>query len=383
MRAWHLTAFNTPYTLTPSQPTPHPILPHDILIRVLACSYCHTDALVAAGAVPPQPALPHIGCHEFVGRVVAFFRDPDNPADAAVAPAEETRDGLQLQLQLGDTVAVPGRGNHVCGACLECRADSAVSPDPAGFSVYCPASGAGLGVDRPGGFAEYAVVDARQVARVPEVLAPCEVAPLMCAGLTIFVALRKLGLRKGDRVGVVGCGGGLGHLGLQFAVKMGLRVHGFDMGKRALGLARGLGTGAEVVDVRERGAEGVRREIGREDGRVFFEEMGLDAVVLLAESQEAWDYAVGLVRNGGKMMVLSFPPAGFRLNPFDLVIRRVSVEGSLIGSNRAMAEMFAFCVEHGVRAKIKRYPFEKLNELVEDYHQGEPGKLVLDMETST
>lgn len=363
MRAWHLTAFNTPYTLTAATPLPRLSKPTDMLIRVLAASYCHTDAVVAAGLVPRSPPLPHIGCHEFAGEVVAL--GPEASAS----------------WKIGDRVAVPGRGNHVCGACLECNSDSAVNPDPRGFSVYCPAAGAGLGVDRPGGFAEYAVVDARQVGAIPEGLGCAEVAPLMCAGLTVFAAIRKLGLKKGQRVAVMGAGGGLGHLGCQFASKMGLRVLALDVKGEALELVKGLGLeGVRVVDARDTKAEEVRRELGAEDGRLFFEQMGVDAAIVLPESQTAFDYAMALVRNGGKMMVLSFPPEGFHFSAVDLVLRRVSIEGSLIGSNNAMRQMFVFCVEHGVRARIQRYPFEKLDELVEDYHRGKPGKLVLDSE---
>lgn len=107
--------------------------------------------------------------------------------------------------------------------------------------------------------------------------------------------------------------------------------------------------------------------------------MGLDAVLILPESQKSFKYGSELVRNGGLIVVVSFPPDGFHVAAADLVFRRIRVVGSLIGSNRAMRDMFDFCVKHGVKTKIRTYPFGKLNELVEDYNAGAGGKLVLDM----
>lgn len=123
----------------------------------------------------------------------------------------------------------------------------------------------------------------------------------------------------------------------------------------------------------------VKQRIGKEDGRDHPAERGLDAVLILPESQKSFDYGVELVRNGGLVIVLSFPPDGFKVSAADLVFRRIRMEGSLIGSNKALREMLDFCVKHNVRAQIKKYPFSKLNELVEDYHAGAGGKLVVDM----
>ncbi|EHY59929.1 hypothetical protein HRR83_006290 [Exophiala dermatitidis] len=302
MKAWVLTKFNTPYEL---QEIPVPAIqdPHDILVRVDAASYCHTDAVLAAGSMHP-PSLPHIGCHEFTGTVVA-----------AHSPDKESIHNIHI----GDRVAVPGRGYHVCGKCMECLNPSGPDPDEPGFSVYCPYTGGGLGVGKPGGFQEYALVDARQVALIPDTMTAVEAAPLMCAGLTIYAALRKCKLHPGERVGIIGCGGGLGHLGLQFATKMGLKTTGVDVSPRALKLVRELNTGAAIVDASSQKAEDVRRNMGEEDGRQHIAEMGLDAVLILPESQKSFDYGMELVRNGGLVQVISFPPEGFHVSANDLV----------------------------------------------------------------
>lgn len=217
------------------------------------------------------------------------------------------------------------------------------------------------------------------MARIPDELSAVETAPLMCAGLTVYAALKKCGLDKGQRVGIMGCGGGLGHLGLQFAVKMGLRVYGMDAADGPLGLARELGTGTRIVDVRRESAEEVLREIGEEDGKSEKGEIGLDAVLILPESQKAFDYGMALLRNHGKCVVVSFPTAGFHVDAGALVFRDISVVGSLIGSNKILKEMLKFCAQHGVRAKVKTFPLEKLNELVDEYNKGAGGKLVIDM----
>ncbi|KIW86849.1 uncharacterized protein Z519_12470 [Cladophialophora bantiana CBS 173.52] len=361
MRAYVLEQYNTPYQLR-ELPVPTIENPNDILIRVDAASYCHTDAVLASGKMRPPP-LPHIGCHEFAGTVVRLATEPSAHG-----------------LKVGDRVAVPGRGNHVCGRCLECQNPSGPMPDEPGYSVYCPNAGGGLGVgSKPGGFREYAIVDSRQVAIIPAGMTAVEAAPLMCAGLTIFAALRKCELKPGQRIGIMGCGGGLGHLGLQFATKMGLKTTGVDVALQALALARSLETGAAIIDASLRSPEEVKQEMGKEDGREHPSEMGLDAVIVLPESQKSFDYGMQLLKNGGLLVLVSFPPGGFHISADDIVFRRTRVVGSLIGSNRAMREMFEFCVKNDVKAKTRTYPFSKLNQLVEDYHSGFSGKLVLDM----
>lgn len=360
MKAFVLEEFGQPYQL---RDVPLPEIEHndDILIRVDAGSYCHTDAVVAAGTMHP-PSLPHIGCHEYAGTVVALAQGmPSNRG-----------------LKVGDCVAVSGRGYHVCEKCVECQNPSGPVPDEPGFSVYCPWTHGGLGVHGPGGFREYAIVDSKQVLPIPTSMTAVEVAPLMCAGLTIFAALKKCNLQPGQRVGFIGCGGGLGHLGLQFATRMGLKAVGVDISPGALQFARELGTGAYIVNASETKAEEVRQQLGQEDKAAHVSEMGLDAVLILTDSQQSFTYGMDLLRNGGLAVVVSFPPEGFQVSAADLVFRRIRLEGTLIGSNKAMKEMLEFCVEHDVKARVKTYPFLRLNELVEAYHSGMSGKLVVD-----
>ncbi|KAK8201957.1 hypothetical protein M8818_005482 [Zalaria obscura] len=367
MNTQFLPGFNKPYTLTKTA-LPTISSPYDILIRVDAASYCHTDAVLAAGDMPPNPpSFPHIGCHEYAGTIVQL------PSSAPTSEIPKSK------FKIGDKVGVPGRSFHPCGTCYECLDTSTPDADEAGYSVYCPNS-MNNGISGPGGFREYAVVDARQVALIPSPLSCVETAPLMCAGITIFAAIKKCGLGRGQRVAIMGAGGGLGHIGLQFATKMGLRTLGVDAADGPLEVARGLGTGARIVDARVEDPEEITRQVGAEDGKTERGDMGFDAVIILPESQRAFDFGVKLLRNHGKVVVVSFPSAGFHISAGDVVFRDIQIVGSLVGSNKTLVEMLDFAAKHDVRAIVRRFSLARLNELVEEYHKGGGGKLVVDVD---
>ena len=363
MKAQFLDAFNSPYALR-SVPLPTIVSSSDLLIKVDAASYCHTDAVLAAGQMAPNPpSLPHIGCHEFAGTVVGLPPNSTSP------------------YHIGDRVGVPGRAFHPCGTCFEC-ASTPTPEDPdadgPGYSVYCPRSG-NNGINVPGGFREYAVVDSRQVAPIPDGMSAVDTAVLMCAGVTVYAALKRCRLKPGQRVGILGCGGGLGHLGLQFAVAMGYRVLGVDNADAPLQLARDLAGGAKIVDARTEDADDVAAQLGEEDGKREREDMGLDAVIILPESQRAFDYGTALLRNHGTCVVVSFPEKGFHFSARDVVFRHISIVGSLVGSNKLLREMLLFAAQHNVRARVQTFPLSKLNDLVAEYHKGQGGKLAVDM----
>lgn len=363
MKAQFLEAFNTPYALR-SVPLPTLTSPNDVLIKVDAASYCHTDAVLAAGQMPPfPPEFPHVGCHEFAGTVVELPTDSISP------------------FRIGDRVGVPGRSFQPCGTCFECASEPTpedTDVDPPGYSVYCPRS-QNNGISAPGGFREYAVVDSRQVAPIPDGMPAVDTSVLMCAGVTVYAALKRCQLKPGQRVGIMGCGGGLGHLGLQFAVSMGFKVLGVDNADAPLQLARSVASDARIVDARAEDAGDVAAQLGREDGKHDRGDVGLDAVIVLPESQKAFDYGVALLRNHGKCVVVSFPEAGFHVSARDVVFRDISIVGSLVGSNKVLREMLRFAAQHGVKASVLTFPLSKLNDLVEEYHKGRGGKLAIDM----
>ena len=282
------------------------------------------------------------------------------------------------QYSLGDRLGIPGRAYHPCGTCSECKDTSRPQSDHAGYSVFCTQA-KNNGISRNGGFSEYAVVDARQVAPLPDAISAAEAAPLMCAGVTIYAALKRCGLSEGQRVGVVGAGGGLGHLGLAYGTAMGLRVLGVEAADAPLALAKSLDTKATIVDARTEEASTVVERLGQEDGKTDPADMGVDAVIILPESQASLDYGMKLLRNHGICVIVSFPENGFRISPRDLVFRDIRVVGSLVGSNATLREMLDFSAKHNIRARTKVFALDRLNALVEEYHRTQGGKLVVNM----
>lgn len=371
MRAQVLESFNNPYVLK-DIPKPGDPEGKDVLVQVQAASYCHTDAVFASGSMWKD--LPRVGSHEFAGEIVALGPD--------VEPA--------LGLSIGNRVGVPGRAFRPCETCYECRNNDG---DPAGYGVWCPKAG-NLGLSRDGGFQEFALVDSRQVAPIPEGLSAINTAPLMCAGLTIWNALERAGVSVsgGDNsqstVAIIGAGGGLGHLGVQFAVKLGCKVIAVDTNDKALELLRELVAAlgpvdapkVTIVDARTETAKDIRLAVfGRPEADLEGEK-GAHSALILPESQKALEYGVGLLRNHSTCVAVSFPIDGFHINPRDLVFRHISLVGVLVGRNRQLRAMLAFAAAQHVRAKVVVYGLEQLNDLVHDYHQGASGKLVVDMQ---
>jgi D-arabinose 1-dehydrogenase-like Zn-dependent alcohol dehydrogenase len=367
MRAQVLEAFNTPYKLKDIAKPPDPT-GTDILVKVEAASYCHTDAVFAGGAMWQD--LPRVGSHEFAGTIVALGND---------VPVE-------LNLKEGMSVGVPGRAFRPCGECYECTNNDG---DPQGYGVWCTKAG-NLGLSSDGGFQEFALADSRQVAPMPSTMTAVETAPLMCAGVTIWSALAtanikmESGANKGKIVAISGAGGGLGHLGVQFAAKLGCQVMAIDASDSALKLLEGviedlgqLGKNVTIVDARKESAEDARfRVCGQPEGGLEGEK-GADAALILPESQKALDYGMKLLRNHSICVLVSFPKEGFHMQPRDLVFRHISMVGVLVGRNHQLRAMLNFAAKEGVRAKVTTYKLEELNELVDDYHRGASGKLVI------
>ncbi|WAO95372.1 PKS-ER domain-containing protein [Fusarium falciforme] len=312
--------FGEPYILKQIPRPENPKGP-DLLIKVLAASYCHTDAVFAAGLLSQD--LPRIGCHEFAGEVVA------------VGP--EVRG-----IVVGQRVGVPGRAYHPCGSCYECTHPG---QDEMGYSPYCPQAG-NLGLTRDGGFQEYCLVDSRQIAPLPESLHATQAAPLMCAGLTIWSALQH-----------------------EKALQLVQQVKA-DLGE--------AGKRVHISDARSKDPE-TMKSMGCSTAGIAPTEIGLDAVILLPESQRAFDMGMKLLRNHGTMVVVSFPKDKLSVSAHDLVFRDIAVVGSLVGRNHQLREMLGFVVKHQVQVRVKTFPFDQLNELGEQSHQGEGGKLVIDM----
>ncbi|KAI0968306.1 alcohol dehydrogenase [Xylaria arbuscula] len=368
MRAQVLEAFGTPYKLKdipkPSDPTGQ-----DILVQVEAASYCHTDAVFASGAMWQN--LPRVGSHEFAGTIVAMGPD--------VSPS--------LELCVGQPVGVPGRAYHPCGSCYECTHNDG---DPDKYGVWCTKAG-NLGLSADGGFQDFCIADSRQVAPIPKGMTAVDTAPLMCAGLTTWNALSHAKVRmekgggKGLTIAISGAGGGLGHLGVQFAAKLGCHVVAIDAGDAPLEMLQvvkdlgDLGSNVTVVDARKMAPESVRVAVSSQPQPDLEGERGVDALLVLPEVQTALEYGMKLIKDHGVCVTVSFPKEGFLIQPRDLVFRHISMVGVLVGRNRQLRAMLNFAAEECVRARTRTYSLEQLNELVDDYHKPISGKLVVDM----
>jgi D-arabinose 1-dehydrogenase-like Zn-dependent alcohol dehydrogenase len=166
-------------------------------------------------------------------------------------------------------------------------------------------------------------------------------------------------------------------------VHMGYRVLGVEAADAPLQLAVGVASNLQpqplIIDARTAKAADVVRRLGTEDGKTHVGEMGLDAIIMLPESQAAFDYGMSLLKTHGTCVVVSFPEKGFHVSARDIVFRDIKIIGSLVGSNRMLREMLDFSAEHNIRALSKSFPLAKLNELVEEYHKGGGGKLVVDL----
>ena len=370
MRAQVLEAYHSPYVLRDYPKPPDPV-GHDLLLHVKAASYCHTDAVLAAGEFPQHP-IPRVGCHEFAGTIIAMGSE--------VMP--------ELNLNVGLLVGVPGRSYHSCGTCYECHNNDG---DPKSYGVWCTRAG-NLGMNRDGGFQDYCTVDSRQVAPIPTIMTAIDAAPLMCAGLTVWNALGQAGVRlekgggNGLTIAISGAGGGLGHLGVQFAAKLGCDVAAIDAGDAALKVLRDvvrdlgpLSHKVTIIDARKQNTKDVRWAVCGQPEPGLEGEKGVHGVLILPESQDALDYGMSLLKNHGTCVVVSFPKGGFHIEPRDLIFRHITMVGVLVGKNRQLRAMVDFAAQEGVRARTRTYALEQLNELVADYQKGASGKLVVDM----
>ncbi|KAI4862466.1 GroES-like protein [Hypoxylon rubiginosum] len=323
MKAVQVTAFNHPYEITT---VPVPIVgPHDLLVKVAVASYCHTDGMVASGAF--HTSLPVTASHEGAGTVVAAGT---SVSPEAFRPGDRVMCGLPL---------------HPCAACPDC-----VGSD-GNYQQYCVNVAGHVGVHVDGCLAEFVRVDARFSTKLPPNIGFRAAAPLACAGRSAWRGVVQTGLTTGEWLLVVGAGGGLGHLAVQFARPRGLRVVAVDARDGALELARECGADV-VVDARQGGDEDkekckewvvaeVRRVTGGE---------GAHAALVLSDAEGATATAAAATRMHGTLVQVA-QPEEVRLPFRELVFRDIRVRGSLLCSPGESRDMVRFIAERGGAGK--------------------------------
>ncbi|GBQ09205.1 alcohol dehydrogenase [Acetobacter cerevisiae DSM 14362] len=313
------------------------IRPNEILVKMIACGVCHTDLHAADGDWPKKPTLPFIPGHEGVGTVVK--------TGSAVT-----------HVKVGDEVGVPWLYS-ACGHCEHCLG---------GWETLC-AKQEDTGYSVNGCFAEYVVADPNYVALLPKSIDPVQVAPVLCAGLTVYKGLKMTDTKAGNWVAISGVGG-LGQMAVQYGVAMGLNVVAVDIDDEKLAIARKLGA-ALTVNARETDpAAFMQKEVG-----------GVHGGLITAVSTKAFSQAMGYVRAGGTLVLNGLPPGDFPISIFDMVMNGTTIRGSIVGTRLDMIEALSFFADGKVKSVTQTDRLENINSIFERLEEGKvEGRIVID-----
>lgn len=319
MKAAVVHAFGQPLSIE-QVPVPEPG-PGDVLIKIAASGVCHTDLHAARGDWPVKPSLPFTPGHEGVGHVAAL--------GAGVTGLKE-----------GDAVGVPWLYD-ACGACTYCTT---------GWETLCEQQrNTGYGVN--GGYADYVLARADYVGRLPDNPDFAAIAPILCAGVTTYKGLKETEARPGEWVAISGIGG-LGHVAVQYAKAMGLHVAALDVDQSKLDLARRLGADLTVNCSEDGAVERLTEQTG-----------GMHGVLVTAVSTGAFSQAIAMVRRHGTIALVGLPPGDFPTPIFPVVLKRITIRGSIVGTRQDLRESLAFAAEGKVRTNVSVEPLENINDI--------------------
>lgn len=288
---------------------------HEVRIRTDACGVCHSDAATVEGHMPGL-SYPRIPGHEVIGVVDALGPDVDG-------------------WNVGARVGVGWFGGS-CGYCGHCRR---------GDAFACENIQGATGVTRDGGYATHMLALASALAHVPEALDPIEAAPLLCAGITTFNALRNCGAKAGDLVAIHGIGG-LGHLGIQFAARQGFRTVAVNRGRDKEALARSLGA-HDYIDSDAGDPAQALQAMG-----------GATAIIATVTSAEAMQAIAGGLGVNGIMMVIG-AVGGLSVNSLELLRKRASVRGWYSGTAVDSEDTLLFSQRHAIASMNEIFPLEE------------------------
>ena len=337
MKAAVVTSFTGPIEI---QDIPIPTAgPGQVLVRIEASGLCHTDIHAAHGDWPVKPTPPFVPGHEGVGII------------------ERLGDGVTNRA-VGDRVALPWLG-HACGHCHYCVT---------GWETLCEEQqNTGYSID--GSFAEYAVADATYVVPVPAAVEPRDAAPLTCAGVTTYKAVKVAHVQPTERVAVFGIGG-LGHLALQYAKVVGGTVIAVDVEQSKLDMATELGAD-HVVNAAEVDPVAAIEALG-----------GADVAIVLAVSPAVFEQAFASLRRGGRLVCVGLPPESdgpMSLPIFPTVLKGISVIGSIVGTRQDLAEVFELHAQGRTRVVAEMRKLDDVNDSVAEVLAGRaPARLVFE-----
>jgi propanol-preferring alcohol dehydrogenase len=321
-------------------PVPEPG-PGEILVKVAACGVCHSDLHAIDGDWTPPPVLPLIPGHEVAGHV------------AALGPGVSG-------FRIGQAVGVPWMWS-ACGQCRFCLA---------GMETICK-SGEATGYTKPGGYAEFMVAKAAFVAKLPKRADLTAIAPILCAGVTTYRGLKRTQAQPGDWIAIVGIGG-LGHIAVQYAKAMGLRIAAVDIDPKKLALARRLG--AELV-VNARAEDPVAAIQARCEG--------VHGAVVTAVATQAFEQAIGMLRPAGTVAYIGLPGGKadqLRASISSIVNWELSVRGSNVGTRLDLQDAVGFALRGAVKARIETAPLSQANAVLDRMRRGKiVGRVVLEI----
>jgi propanol-preferring alcohol dehydrogenase len=340
MTAVQVVEFNRPYKIH-KVPTPTSLKEHEILLKTVVASLCHTDSMVTAGKFPTK--LPCTASHEGTGIVKAVGSKVTN-------------------FKVGDRV-MSGLPKNPCESCINCQ-----GPDD--WHQYCEHIEGHLGVFLDGAFADYHVVDSRNSCIIPENVSFTSAAPLACAGCTIYRAIIVSEVKEGGWLAIVGAGGGLGHLGIQFANAKGINIVAIDARDEALELCKEAGA-KHVFDARE-GNDKVVEKVQTLTGG-----LGVHAAINVSEHETAPDLSCMVTRMHG-IMVQTAQPDRVCIAFQQLIFRDIHVIGTLIAGQEYSQQMLNDVSKYNIKVETNLfYGLEEVPKMVELAHSGKmKGKAV-------
>ncbi|CZS94475.1 related to alcohol dehydrogenase [Rhynchosporium agropyri] len=358
MLAAQVVEFEKPYKIHEIETPGKDLNEHDMLVKVAVGSLCHTDGMVSKGIMGTK--LPCVASHEGAGTVVQVGSRVND-------------------FKAGDRVLC-SLTYHRCGECADCKG-------PEQDRQYCANVGGYLGVTIDGSFAEYEVVDGRERCLLPDNLSFQSAAPLACAGVTVWGGLVRSGLKSGETVALVGGGGGLGHLGVQFAIALGLKVIAIDARDEGLSLAKECGADF-IIDARQ-DKESIVNEVKKANSGKL-----ADATLNVSDHESAATTSAAITKMHGVLVQIA-QPTNVSVPFAELIFRDIRIHGSLtsrlrkpiprdqalttIRFSRRMSEMLKIASENKI--SVRTNPFYGIKEIpkaVELAHSGQmQGKPVI------
>lgn len=336
MKAAVVRTFGAPLEIS-EVPVPTPA-DGEVLVKIQATGVCHTDLHAVDGDWPVKPTPPFTPGHEGAGIVAAVGH------------------GVK-RVKEGDRVGIAWL-HDACGECEWCIT---------GWETLCPYQhNSGYSVN--GSFAEYAIGSSAYVGLLPPKVQFVEIAPILCAGVTVYKGIKEADVRPGQWIAVSGVGG-LGQLTIQYAKAMGLRVVALDVTSGKLELARNSGADVAVNATDSDAASQVVNVTGG----------GAHGIIVTAPSPAAFGQAVGMARRKGTLVLIGLPPGSFPTPIFDVVLKRITIRGSIVGTREDLAEALQFAADGLVRSHIQIATLGDVNRVFADLRRGNVvGRIVLD-----